>query len=246
MEEMKKIGLIGGTSWTSTVDYYRYINKETGRRLGGLHSAKMAIVSIDFAELEAAMHSDRWSDATAIIADAAGDLNKMGVSVVLLCSNLLHRMHADIEKVSYAPVLHIGDAIAAEIGERGYAKVALLGARPTMEEDFYKARIREKSGAEILIPDAEDRAYIDDAIFKRMCRDIYTDEDRTKICGIIDTLRERGAQAVILGCTELPVLLQEASLPLLNSTQIHSYRAVDEALFLRGGRQPRNARHPQP
>lgn len=232
---MKTIGLIGGTSWTSTIEYYRYINEETARRLGGLHSAKLILASIDFAELEAAMHANDWAGAATIIKHAARQLHAAGVDGILLCSNLIHKLYDEVQACVPVPLLHIGDALAAEIVARNFKTAALLGTKPTMAEAFYRVRIEEKSGAGILIPSPEEMDFIDTAIFERMCRNIYTDEDRENISGIIEGLKKRGAQCVLLSCTELPVLLTEAPLPLLNSTRLHSLHAVAWTLDPEGG-----------
>jgi len=229
---MKTIGLIGGTSWSSTLDYYRFINEETAKRLGGFHSAKLVLVSIDFAELEGAMHSGRWDDAAALLAGEAKKLENAGADGVMLCSNLIHKLFDKVQGSTKLPMIHIADAVAEEICARGYKTVALLGAMPTMEESFYARRIEEKSGARVVVPSLKDRTYIDAAIFERMCKDVFIEEDRNRFKGIIKGLKERGAEAVILGCTELPILLKEAALPLLNSTELHSKKAVRWALGL--------------
>ncbi|MDD3029258.1 MAG: amino acid racemase [Alphaproteobacteria bacterium] len=223
---MKTLGLIGGTSWTSTIDYYRYLNEETARRLGGLHSARLVLTSLDFADVAAAMHSGRWDDAAAILRKETQRLDAAGVDGILLCSNLLHKFYDDVCASTDRPVLHIGDALAESIKARRYTCVALLGAQPTMEEPFYRRRIQEKSGASVLTPPRADREFIDTAIFDRMCKNIYTEADRTEIKRIVSGLKLVGAEAVILGCTELPVLLKEAALPLLDSTLLHSRKAA--------------------
>lgn len=227
---MKTIGLIGGTSWTSTIEYYRVLNQEVARRLGGLNCCKMVIYNVQFAELEGAMHSDRWDDAAAILCDAATRLSASGADAVLMCSNLIHRMYDKVQGAVDVPVLHLGDALAAEIKRRGYKKAALLGARHTMQENFYRGRIAEKSGAEILIPTDAECRYIDTAIFSRMCANIYTEEDRAEFLAIIGRLKDQGAEAVLLACTELPVLLTQSPLPLLSSIDLHCLYAVDWAM----------------
>jgi len=229
-DAMKTLGLIGGTSWTSTVEYYRFINEEVGRRRGGLHSAKLLLASIDFAELEEAMRNNKPHMAERILLHAAGQLTRACVDGIMLCSNLIHRYYPALEAAVNIPILHICDALSAGITRQQYRKVALLGTRATMEEDFYRSRILEQCGVDIIVPDEQDRAYIHTAIFERMCRNIYTNEDRIRISGMIDSLKEQGAQGVMLSCTELPVLLSEASLPLLDSTRIHSHYAVAWAL----------------
>lgn len=227
---MKTIGLIGGTSWTSTIEYYRVLNQEVARRLGGLHSCRMVIFNVEFAELEGAMHSGRWGDAANILSHAAESLHASGAEAVLMCSNLIHRMYDQVQSAVPVPVLHLGDALAAEIKTKGYRKVALLGARHTMQESFYRNRISEKSGAEILIPGEAECVYIDTAIFGRMCCNTYTEEDRNTFLAIIARLQDQGAEAVILGCTELPVLLPETPIPQLSSIDLHCLYAVNWAM----------------
>jgi aspartate racemase len=227
---MKTIGLIGGTSWTSTIEYYRLLNEEVAQRLGGLHCARMVIYNVEFADLEGAMHSGRWDDAAAILSGAADKLQAAGAEAIVMCSNLIHRMADKVEATVPLPLLHLGDALAAEVKTRGYKKVALLGAWQTMQEDFYRSRITAKSGAEVLIPGDGDCRYIDTAIFSRMCRNVYTGEDRARFIAIIADLKAQGAEAVLLACTELPVLLSEAPLPLLSSIEMHCHYAVDWAL----------------
>jgi len=227
---MKTIGLIGGTSWTSTIEYYRVLNEEVAKRLGGLNCCKMVIYNVQFAELEGAMHTDRWDDAAEILRDAAKHLHASGAEAVLMCSNLIHRMYDRVQAAVPVPVLHLGDALAAEIRHKGYRKVALLGARHTMQESFYRGRIAEKSGADILIPGDTDCRAIDTAIFSRMCANRYTEEDRAAFLAIIEDLKDQGAEAVILGCTELPVLLPKTPIPQLSSIDLHCLYAVDWAL----------------
>jgi aspartate racemase len=227
---LKTIGLIGGTSWTSTIEYYRYINEAVAGRLGGLHSAKMVLANVDFYYLEEAMRNNKWDVAASILKREAVRLHAAGVDCILMCSNLIHKMFDEVQASVPVPLLHIGDALAEEIKARQYKCVALLGAKPTMEDSFYAARIHAGSGAQVLVPSPEDRDYMHTAIFGRMCCNVYTDGDRARFRDIIDELKKRGAEGVILGCTELPILLTESSLPLLNSTFIHCKRAVDWAL----------------
>ncbi|GAA0533142.1 aspartate racemase [Rhizomicrobium palustre] len=227
---MKTIGLIGGTSWTSTIEYYRVLNEEVARRLGGLNCCQMVIYNVQFSELEGAMHSGRWDDAANILSTAAGKLQAAGADAVVMCSNLIHRMYDQVQGAVEVPVLHLGDALAADIKAKGYKKVALLGARHTMQETFYRGRIAEKSGAEILIPNDADCQYIDTAIFSRMCANVYLDEDRARFLSIIAELQAQGAEAVILGCTELPVLLPETPIPQLSSIDLHCLYAVNWAM----------------
>lgn len=227
---MKTLGLLGGTSWTSTVDYYRFLNEEVAARLGGLHSARLVLASIDFAELEQAMRADDRPGAQRILADAARQLERAGAQALMLCSNLIHRYHDAVAEAIAVPILHIGDAVAEAVKAAGYAAVALLGARPLMEEAFYRDRIREKAGVEVLTPDQPDRDYIHAAIFERLCRNVYTDDDRAKFVAILEGLKARGAQVALLCCTELPILLPKGPLPLLSSTLVHSRYGANWAL----------------
>jgi len=226
---LKTLGLIGGTSWSSTIEYYRYINQAVADRLGGLHSARIVLANVEFHFLEEAMHNNRWDVASSILKDEAARLVAAGVDGIVMCSNLIHKMFDEVQASVTVPLLHIADALAEEILAREYRCVALLGAKTTMEDSFYSQRIEERSGARVLIPAATDRQYIDTAIFGRMCCNIYTDSDRARFNEIILGLNRQGAEGVILGCTELPVLLTESSLPLLNSTLVHSLRAVEWA-----------------
>jgi aspartate racemase len=227
---LKTIGLIGGTSWTSTIEYYRYINEAVAERLGGLHSAKMVLANVEFYFLEDAMQNNRWDVAASILKREAKHLHAAGVDCILMCSNLIHKMFDEVQASVPVPLLHIADALAEEIKVRQFKSVALLGAKPTMEDSFYAKRIHAKSGARVLVPSQEDRDYIHTAIFDRMCCNVYTDGDRERFNRIIDGLKKQGAEGIILGCTELPILLTESSLPLLSSTLVHCMRAVDWAL----------------
>lgn len=226
---MKTIGLIGGTSWSSTVEYYRYINQAVADRLGGLHSARIVLANVEFHFLEEAMHNNRWDVASSILKDEAARLVAAGVDGIVMCSNLIHKMFDEVQASVPVPLLHIADALAEEILARECRRVALIGAKATMEDSFYSQRIEGRSGARVLIPAGADRQYINTAIFGRMCCNIYTDSDRARFNEIIDGLKKQGAEAVILGCTELPVLLNDSSLPLLNSTLVHSMHAVEWA-----------------
>lgn len=227
---MKTIGLVGGTSWTSTAEYYRMINEEVSKRRGGLHSAKLVLASIDFAEFALALQNDDRSGAQRLLVDAANQLQRAGVDCVMLCSNLVHKFYDAVAASVDVPCLHIGDAIAAEIACRGYDTAALIGTKPLMEEAFFSDRIREKTDVAIRTPSADDREYIHTAIFERMCRNRFTDEDRARLTGMLEDMRADGARCALLCCTELPILLPTGPLPLLNSTLIHSRYGVNWAL----------------
>jgi aspartate racemase len=227
---MKTLGLLGGTSWTSTVEYYRLINETVATRLGGLHSAKLVLASIDFADLELAMRLDDRPQAESILIGAAGQLARAGADGIMLCSNLIHRYYEAVAASVDVPCLHIGDAIAAELRRCGYATAALLGTRPLMEEAFFSDRIRQQADVTILTPEAPDRQELHTAIFERMCRNIYTDQDRARLTAMIQAMQAEGAQCALLCCTELPILLPQGPLPLVSSTLVHSRYGVDWAL----------------
>jgi aspartate racemase len=224
---MKTIGLIGGTSWTSTAEYYRILNQNAEKRLGGIHSAKLLIASIDLAELADFMLSGRWDEGAEILKRAAKSLEAGGAEGVILCSNTTHRMFDAVAHAIGIPMFHICDAIAVEIAARGFSRVALLGTRETMEGEYYRARL--KRYCSIVIPKERERAYIDDVIFKKLCRNIYDDADRKKIAEIVGRLKMDGAEAVVLGCTELPHLMGELPMPRLDSVALHCAYATDWA-----------------
>ncbi len=225
---MKTLGLIGGTSWTSTVEYYRTLNRAAAKRYGGLHSAKLLLASIDLAELEPLMHTARWDEGAQILTEAGRRVQAGGADCCMICSNLTHRMFDIVEAALSIPMFHICDAIGAGIKARGYSRVALIGARETMEEEFYRSRLSRHCS--IVIPTEDERACIDGIIFERLCRDVYLDEDRKTIARIVERLKQEGAEAVVLGCTELPHLLAELPLPRLDSVALHCAYAADWAM----------------
>jgi aspartate racemase len=224
---MKTIGMIGGTSWSSTVEYYRTLNQAAAARYGGLHGAKLMLASIDLAELEPLMHAGRWEDGAEILKSAGRSVEAAGADCCMICSNLTHRMFDAVETSLTIPMFHICDAIGVGLKTRGLSKVALIGARETMEEDFYRGRLMRH--CRILVPDTAERAVIDAIIFGKLCRDIYADEDRATVAGIVERLKRNGAEAVILGCTELPRLLSVSPLPVVDSVALHCDYAADWA-----------------
>lgn len=224
---MKTIGMIGGTSWSSTAEYYRILNQTAAAHYGGLHAAKLFIASIDLAELEPLMHAGRWAEGAEILTFAGRSVEAAGADCCMICSNLTHRMFDAVEAALTIPMLHICDAIGAGIRARGFSKVALLGARETMEEDFYRSRLMRH--CDIAVPEAEERAAIDAIVFGKLCRDIYEDADRVTLTAIIERLKADGAEAVILGCTELPRLLPDPPLPALDSVALHCAYAANWA-----------------
>lgn len=228
---MKTLGLIGGMSWESTVPYYRIVNERVRERLGGLHSAKLVLHSVDFAAIETLQRADDWATAGAILADAARGLRAAGAEAIVLCTNTMHLVAPAIEAAVDVPLLHIADATAARIRAAGLDTVALLGTRFTMERDFYRARI-EAAGIAVLIPDAADRETVHRVIYDELCLGRIRDESRAAYRAIIAGLVARGAQGAILGCTEIGLLIGEgdAPVPLFDTARIHAEAAADWAL----------------
>lgn len=231
---MKTIGLIGGMSWESTVDYYRIINQEVGRRLGGLHSAKILMYSVDFGELEPLMREGKWEEIGGHMATIARTLESGGADVILLCTNTVHKVAGWIEGAITVPFIHIADATGEEITRKGLKKVALLGTRYTMEGDFYRDRLTEKFGLSVLIPPDDERGIINDVIFNELCKGVINQSSKDQFKAVIKGLAARGAEGIILGCTEIPMLIKQGDcpVPLLDTTSIHALRAVEYALSL--------------
>ncbi len=228
---MRTLGLLGGMSWESTVPYYIQINQAVRERLGGLHSARLILYSVDFHELEGLMHAGDWIGAGAALAAAARTLESAGAQGLVLCTNTLHRVAPAIEQAVRIPLLHIIDATAAEILRTGLRTVGLLGTRFTMEEPFYRERL-EAQGLHPLAPEAADRASLHRIIFDQLCMGRIEPDSRLEARRIIASLTARGAQGIILGCTELSMLIDpaDASVPLFDTTAIHARRAADWAL----------------
>jgi aspartate racemase len=229
---MKTIGLIGGMSWESTVEYYRIINQEMSRRLGGLHSAKMLMYSVDFGEFEPLMREGNWEEIGGHIAKIAKTLEKGGVDIILLCTNTVHKVANWIESAINIPFIHIADAAGEGISREGMKKVGLLGTRYTMEGEFYRNRLTEKFGLTVLIPPEEKRGIVNDVIFNELCKGVINQSSKNQFKAVINELATRGAEGIILGCTEIPMLLKDGdcSIPLFDTTSIHALRAVDYAL----------------
>lgn len=229
---MKTIGLIGGMSWESTSQYYRIINEEVRRRLGGLHSARCVLWSFDFAEIEALQLRDDWDAAGEALADAARALERAGADLLALCTNTMHLVSDRIESAVEIPLLHIADATAAAIKEAGLKKVGLLATRFTMEREFYKRRLTAGNDIGVLIPDEADRRVVHDVIFKELCAGVVRDESRQAYRRIIRKLADAGAEGVILGCTEIGLLVRPDDSPIrvFDTTNIHAIAAVEAAL----------------
>lgn len=226
---MKTLGLLGGMSWESTIPYYRFINEGVKARLGGLHSAKLVLHSVDFHEIEACQASGDWDKAGDMLAQAACGLEKAGAEAIVLCTNTMHKVAAHIEAACSLPFLHIADATGRAISQSGMNTVALLGTRYTMEQDFYRGRLTEKFGIATRIPDEAERERINHIIFHELCMGVFRDESRHYYQQVISRLTEQGAQGVIFGCTEIGLLLdqQNCPLPLFDTAALHAEDAVN-------------------
>ena len=229
---MKTIGMIGGMSWESSAEYYRIINEEVHRRLGGVHSAKCLLLSVDFAEIEEQQRLDQWAEATQAMVEAAQALERGGADFVVICTNTMHKMADAVQTAIHIPLLHIADAAAAEIQKRGLHKIGLLGTRFTMEEPFYKDRLAEKFGLDVLIPDAVDRDIVHHIIYDELVIGKIVPQSKAEYLRIIADLQARGAQGILLGCTEIGLLVHQAdcTLPLFDTTLLHALAAVEFAL----------------
>ncbi len=220
---MKTIGLIGGMSWESTVTYYQIINETIKAELGGLHSAKLLLYSVDFAEIELCQANGEWDKSADILSAAAQSLEKAGADLILICTNTMHKVVPTIQKRISIPIIHIADATAVELKKDNVRKVALLGTKYTMTEDFYKDRIRQ-NGIDIVVPAAEDIEIVNSVIYDELCLGIINDASRKEFVRIIESLKSVGAEAVILGCTEIGLLIkqEDSLLPVYDTTQIHA------------------------
>jgi aspartate racemase len=229
---MKTIGLIGGMSWESTVTYYRIINEAVRDRLGGLHSAACVLWSFDFDEIEALQHRGDWEAATRRMIDAARAVERAGADFIVVCTNTMHLMADDVQAAVRIPLLHIADATADAIRGAGLCKVGLLATRFTMEGDFYKGRLIEKHGLAVLIPDKAEREIVHEIIYNELCRGRINDRSRQRFRAIVRRLADAGAEGVILGCTEIGLLVRPEDSPvrLFDTTCIHAEAAVDVAL----------------
>ena len=228
---MKTIGLLGGMSWESTELYYRLINEETRRVLGGLHSAPIAMISVDFHEIERLQLQEDWDASARLLSEKARRVEAAGADLLLICTNTMHKVADQVADAIGIPLLHIADATAARVKASGIGTVGLLGTRFTMEQQFYKGRL-ERSGLAVLVPEAEDRALLNRVIYEELCLGRVNPESRRAFLRIIDALHEDGAEAVIEGCTEIGILVSQehTDVPLFDTTRIHARQAVVEAL----------------
>ena len=228
---MKTIGLLGGMSWESTALYYRLINQATRDKLGGLHSAPIAMVSVDFAPIEALQHAGDWAALARALEEAAQRIEAAGADLLLICTNTMHKVAPEVSAAVGIPLLHIADATADVIEAAGHSTVGLLGTRFTMEEDFYRGRL-EARGIRVLVPGEEDRGVVHRVIYEELCQGKVRDESRACFLDVIDRLGSEGADAIIEGCTEIGMLVDagHTAMPLLDTTVIHANAAVAMAL----------------
>ncbi len=219
-------------SWESSIEYYRVINETVREKLGGLHSAKSILYSVDFAEIEELQHQGKWDEATQMLIDAAKRVEKGGADFLLICTNTMHRMADDVQRHIRIPLLHIADATAEKIKARGLRRVGLLGTRFTMEGDFYRGRLTEKHGMDVIIPDAQGRATIHRIIYDELCRGKINQASREQCLRVMEHIAAEGAEGIILGCTEIGLLVkdEDSPIPLFDTTKIHAVAAVEYAL----------------
>jgi aspartate racemase len=229
---MKTIGLLGGMTAESSLVYYKLINEMAREKLGGSHSARSVMVSVDFAEVEPHMERGEWDRVLAFMLDASRAIERGGADFLVLCTNTMHRFVAEIDREISIPLLHIADATAAEIKRAGMKTVGLLGTRFTMEEDFYKGRLLERHGVTALVPEKQDRELVHQVIMDELSRGIINPASQHAYWRVIDGLARRGAEGIILGCTEIPLLVQakRGAIPLFDTTTIHARAAVERAL----------------
>ena len=229
---MKTIGLIGGMSWESSAEYYRIINQTVQEKLGGLHSARCLLYSFDFQEIEQLQHRGEWERLTELMIHAAQSLEEVSAELIVICTNTMHKMAEDVQDSVNIPLVHIADATAKAIIEKGLNRVALLGTRFTMEEDFYRKRLREKFGLDVIVPPEREREVVDKVIYDELCCGIMHQSSKEQFKAIIKGLASKGAQGVILGCTEIPLLIsqQDVEIPLFDTAKIHAQAAVERAL----------------
>ena len=230
---MKTIGVIGGMSWESTTTYYQQLNEMVKSRLGGLHSAKVIIHSVDFAEIESRQHRGEWNETAEILSDAAQSLERAGADFILIATNTMHKVADEIEQAVSIPLLHIADATGAALVELGVTKIGLLGTAFTMEQSFYKQRLTDKFGIEVVVPNGVQRKLVHDVIYNELCLGTLSPRSKSDYLTVISDLAEQGAQGVILGCTEIGLLVKstDTHVPLYDTVSLHTAAAVEEALY---------------
>lgn len=229
---MKVIGMIGGMSWESSAEYYRIVNETIRKKLGGQHSCKCLMYSVDFGVIAKLQHNGEWDKLSQIMIDIAKSLENAGAEMLVICTNTMHLMAADIEKNINIPLIHIVDTVAKEIKKKNLKKVGLLGTKFTMQKDFYKNRLIQKHGIDVIVPDAKDMDTVHDIIYNELVRGIITDNSRDKFKKVISNLHDNGAEGIILGCTEIPLLIkqEDCNITIFDTTKIHAESAVEFAL----------------
>jgi aspartate racemase len=229
---VKRIGLLGGMSWESSIEYYRFVNVATRDRLGGLHSADCIMRSVDFAGIEELQRSGDWDEAGRVLAGEAQSLQGAGAELIVLCTNTMHKVADAITAAVDVPLVHIADTTAHAIREAGLGTVGLLATGYTMEQDFYVGRLRDRHGLEVIVPEADDRAMVHRVIYDELCVGVVRDDSRDEYRRVMERLVERGAEAILLGCTEIELLVgpEDASVPTFDTTRLHAERAVELAL----------------
>ena len=229
---MKTIGLIGGMSWESTQSYYQLLNQGIKNKLGGLHSAKIVLVSLDFAEIAMLQQQQDWPQMAEILIKAAKQVEAAGADYLLICTNTMHKLAEQVQAAVAIPLLHIANAVGENLIQNNFKKVALLGTQFTMEQDFYKQRLADKFAIDVLIPDTQGRETVHRVIYDELCKGIISPQSKAEYLTIIDNLTQQGAEAIILGCTEIALLVQQSdtSIPLLDSTALHCAMALENSL----------------
>jgi aspartate racemase len=229
---MRRIGLLGGMSWESSVEYERMINQAVRERLGGTHSADLLVRSFDFAEVEALQEAGDWADAGRLLADAARLLESAGCELLVLCTNTMHRVADDVQAAVDVPLLHIADATGAAVRAAGVRRVGLLGTRYTMEQPFYRDRLADRHGLEVVVPEEPDRSLVHDVIYEELVRGVVREESRRAYRRVVDGLVAAGCEGVVAGCTEIELLLgpEDVPVPYFPTTRLHALAAADAAL----------------
>ena len=228
---MKTIGMLGGMSWESTASYYKAINEGVKAKLGGFHSAKICLYSVDFAEIERLQHKGEWSKTASVLSDAAKSVEDGGADFLLICTNTMHKVAPEIQANISIPLLHIADATADRLIADGITKVGLLGTRFTMEQDFYKSHLIGQFDIDVIVPSNDEQTIVHNVIYDELCQGILTLDSKEQYLNIVNNLYEQGAEAVILGCTEIALLIKQehTHVPLYDTTQIHAAKAVELA-----------------
>jgi aspartate racemase len=229
---VKVIGLIGGMSWNSSLEYYRLINEMVSRRLGGLHSACVLLYSLDFEEIERAQQESRWEDAAGILSKAGMALKRAGADFLLICTNTMHKVADEVGEAAGLPILHIVDATGSAIREQGLSEVGLLGTRFVMAEQFYRDRLKKRFDIDVVVPAEDEQAVVHRIIYDELCQGKIRDSSRQSCLEIIEKLTKRGAEGIVLGCTELPLLIRpsDVQVPVFDTTRLHAEAAVELAL----------------